>query len=138
MRKPVFIEPDYNKDTGDCCVMCLKMWTGKGYKEVIDAAPPDAHKQGMWNREVIETAAKLGVVLTVMRKYDLYKDDGILMLRPNPKKWPGAREARPHHAVLLFNGVVLDPYNARVWPDVELYLLTEGYKPGWLLIEEGQ
>ncbi len=138
MPTPVFIEPDYNKETGDCCITCLKMWTGKGYTTIIEAAPLGAHKDGMSSREVVETARVLGVEFKVKRKFDLYKDDGILMLRPIPKKHSGQRWLRPHHAVLLFNGVVVDPFNGRIWPDVEVYLSVEKYVTSMLLIEEGQ
>ena len=135
--RPVFIQPEFNKDTGDCCITCLVMWTGQGYAAVIAEAPAGAHKAGMSNKEVIQAAWKLGVAFVAKRKFDIYKDDGILMLKPEPKRHPGERSLRPHHAVLLFNGVVLDPFNGRVWPDVEIYLQAEKYRTSVLLVEEG-
>lgn len=136
MPKPVFIEPTFNKDAGDCCITCLVMWTGKGYLDVVAAAPLKAVKNGMGTREVVETAAKLGHTFIAKRKFDLFKDDGVLLLAPTPSKHPGSRWLRPHHAVVLLNGVVLDPFNGRVWPDVEVYLAVEKYKASSLLVEE--
>jgi len=127
--KPVFIEPIANKEDGDCCIACLVMWTGRSYQEVIAAAPAKAYKQGMTNTAVVETAAKLGATLVKVRKFDLYEDDGILMLNPDPKK-----KGRFSHAVLLINGAVLDPFNNRFWLDVEVYMKTERYKVGELLM----
>lgn len=129
MARPVFIEPVFNKDQGDCTLNCLVMWTGKSYQEVVAAAPKGAHKEGMWNHQVITTAAKLGTTLVSKRRFDLYGDFGILMLNPEPAK------GRPSHAVVLLDGQVLDPYNGRLWLDVEVYLKTERYKTGVLLAE---
>lgn len=136
MSKPVFIEPIANKDVGDCCITCLAMLTGRPYQDVIAAAPVGAEKDGMWQREVIATAAALGVVLRSRRRFDLREDDGILMLKPEPPKNPGSRWLRPDHAVLLLNGMVLDPYNGRLWLDVEVYLQQERYRIGSLLTRE--
>ena len=127
--KPIFIEPIVNKESGDCCITCLVMWTGRSYQEVIAAAPVGAHVKGMSNREVLAAAAILGVPLEAKRKFDIWEDDGILMLNPEPKK-----KGRYSHAVLLINGAVLDPYNGRFWLDVEVYMRTEHYKPGELLM----
>lgn len=129
MGKPVFIEPIVNKDVADCTISCLVMWTGKSYQDVLEAAPSQAHKRGMYNREVIETAAKLGTALVARRRYDVSEDDGILMLAPRPPN-------KQAHAVVLLNGLVLDPYNGRLWLDVGVYLTTEHYKAGQLLVEE--
>lgn len=126
--KPVFIEPIANKENGDCCLACLVMWTGRSYQDVVAAAPPKAYYKGMTNTAVVETAAKLGTSFVRRRKFDIYEDDGILMLLPEPKK-----KGRSDHAVLLLNGTVLDPFNNRLWLDVEVYMKTEGYRPGELL-----
>lgn len=131
MSKPVFIEPLVTKDVGDCTIACLVMWTGKPYPEVIAAAPPNAHKRGMFTKDIIETAAKLGTVFKRRRKFDLHEDDGILTVLPDPTK-----KGRPDHAVVLINGAVLDPFNGRLWLEVETYLRTEQFRIGTLLMEE--
>ncbi len=130
MGKPIFIEPVINREMGDCTISCLVMWTGKPYPDVIAAAPAGAHKTGMWNKDIVATAAKLGTTLVRKRKFDIREDDGILMLNPEPAK------GRPSHAVILLDGKVLDPYNGRLWLDIEVYLRTERYKTGELLTEE--
>ena len=131
MSRPVFIEPLVTKDVGDCTIACLVMWTGKPYPDVIAMAPPNAHKKGMYTGKIIETAAKLGTVLSRRRKFDLHEDDGILTVIPHPMK-----RGRPDHAVVLVNGAVLDPFNGRLWLDVDIYLKTEQYRTGVLLVEE--
>lgn len=127
--KPIFIEPIANKENGDCCIACLVMWTGRSYQDVIAAAPPKAHREGMTNTAVVQTAAILGVTLVRKRKFDIYEDDGILMLNPSP-----AKKGRSSHGVVLINGTVLDPFNNRLWLDVEVYMRTEHYTPGELLM----
>lgn len=136
MSAPVFIEPVINREQGDCAISCLVMWTGKGYRDVIAAAPDKAHKNGMYRHQVVSTAAKLGTQLKARRRYDLHADDGILMLNPEPKRHPGQRWLRPAHCVVLLNGMVLDPYNGRLWLDADVFLKTEQYKPGELLAED--
>lgn len=127
--RPIFIEPLINREMGDCALTCLVMWTGRSYQEVIAACPPGAHKKGMWNRDVIKAAATLGATLERKRKFNLHEDDGILMLNPVPSK------GRPSHTVVLLDGMVLDPYNGRLWLEVDIYLKTERYKTGELLRE---
>ena len=136
MSAPIFIEPVVNREQGDCVLSCLVMWTGKSYQDVIASAPANAHRNGMNGREVVTTAARLGTQLRSRRTYDLHADDGILMLNPTPKKHPGQKWLRPSHAVLLLNGMILDPYNGRLWLDADVFLTTEKYKTGHLLAED--
>ena len=130
MARPVFIEPAVNKDSGDCAISCLVMWTGRTYPAVVAAAPPKAYKRGMSTRAIIETAGKLGTVLVQRRRFNLHEDDGILMLSPVA---PHTTDA---HAVVLLDGKVLDPYNGRLWLDIDIYLATEHYKASALLVDE--
>jgi hypothetical protein len=127
--RPIFIEPVINREMGDCALACLVMWTGRSYQEVISVCPPGAHKQGMWNRDVVKAGAALGATFERKRKFNLHEDDGILMLNPVPSK------GRPSHTVVLLDGMVLDPYNGRLWLDVDIYLKTERYEIGELLRE---
>ena len=136
MSAPVFIEPVINKEQGDCAITCLVMWTGKSYQDVIAAAPAKAHRQGMSGRQIVATAGKLGSRLRARRAYDLHGDDGILMLNPDPSKNPGQRWIRPSHAVVLVSGMILDPYNGRLWLDAEVFVKAERYRPGELLAED--
>jgi len=129
MSRPVFIEPVINREMGDCTLTCLVMWTGKPYQDVIAVCPVGAHKKGLWNYQIVEAAGRLGSTLITKRHYNIHEDDGILMLHPDPAK------GRPPHAVVLVNSAVLDPYNGRLWLDVDTYLQVERYKAGVLLIE---
>lgn len=136
MSAPVFIEPVVNREQGDCALACLVMWTGKPYQDVIAAAPTNAHKDGMYGRDVVATAARLGTRLRPRRKFDLHADEGLLMLNPHPRKHPGQKWLRPSHCVILLGGMVLDPYNCRLWLDADVYLTTERYKLGQLMVED--
>lgn len=135
MTEPVFIELSIQRESGDCTIACLHMLIGKSYQDVIKAAPPRAHKAGMTCKAMIETAAKLGVVLRMRRKFDIHEDTGILTLLPRPKHNPGPI-ARDEHVVLLLKGQVYDAFNGRIWFDTDIFLKHERYTPGTLLAVE--
>lgn len=130
--EPVFIELAFQRESGDCCIACLHMLAGKSYHDVIASAPLGAHKKGMTNRAVIETAAKCGLALTMRRRFDIHEDTGILTLIPDPPYNPGHIK-RDEHVVLLLKGMVYDAYNGRLWFDAAVYLKHERYRPGTLL-----
>lgn len=123
---PIFIEPIIQKDTGDCAVTALVMITGKPYPDVVRAAPNRAHKSGMSTKEIIETAAILGVKLVRRRKFHMNEDTGILTLISEDPK-------RHDHVVLLLEGTIYDGYAGRLWFDPEVFLQTEKYRVGTLL-----
>src|SRR6266540_3593628 len=117
--RPIFIEPTINREPGDCAMSCLVMWTGRPYQDVIAACPPGAHKKGVWTRDILKASVTLGATLERKRCFNIHEDDGILMLSPVPSR------GRPTHSVVLLNNTVLDPYNGRLWLDVETYLRVE-------------
>lgn len=136
MSEPVFIEPLVQRESGDCGIACLVMLTGKSYPEVCTAAPHNAFKKGMQNREVIATAAKLGLRLVQHHRARINwsEDVGILTLLPTPA-YNGTTK-RDEHYVLLLEGLIYDGYNGRLWFEVETYLAHERYRVGTLLRRE--
>jgi len=122
----VFVEVVTAKESGDCSIASLAMWTGKPYAQVVGKAPRRAYDVGMTNKEILDTARRLGCALTASRRFQLHEDSGILTLLPIRKKGS-------HHAVVLLDGHVIDPSNGRIWPDPDVYLQVERYRPGVLL-----
>ena len=135
--EPVFIELDIQRESGDCCIACLKMLIGKTYPEVITAAPAGSHKSGMTCKAMIAAAATLDVTLRLRRKFDIDEDTGLLSLNPEPKYNPGHIK-RDEHLVLLLKGMIYDAYNGRLWLSTEAYLKHERYSVGTLLTVEAK
>lgn len=129
MPRPVFIEPTLAKEGADCTIACLAMWTGRSYQEIVALCPPKASIKGMYIKDVVAVAAKLGTTLKRTRRFNIHEDDGILSLIPLP---PNTIQ----HVVILFNGTVMDPYNGRWWLDIETFMCERRYRPSELLVEE--
>lgn len=135
MQTPLFIEPLFQKDSGDCAICCLVMLLGKTYPEIVKASPSEylgkpysCVKDGMTGKMMIETAAKFGATLKTVKKFDLQEDDGILTVRKLT-----AKSGSDSHAVLLINGKIMDPMDGRLWFDVEDFLRVNEYRTGTLL-----
>lgn len=133
--EPLFIEPLFQKDSGDCAICCLVMLLGKTYPEVVRAAPHvyrnkpwDPVKDGMTNRMMIEAAQKLGTGLIQTHKFALDEDRGILTVRG-----VDTHKDKDCHAVLLTRGAIIDPADGRLWFDVEEFLEVKKYRTGTLL-----
>ena len=117
------------KTTHDCAVVCLAMYLGKPYPEVVQAAPANALKRGMFITDIIRTAAALGTVLHNRRRFDLKDDTGLLRVSP-------LKTGEQPHLVLLLEGLIYDPSAGRLWLDVDTFLATERYRPTTLLTME--
>lgn len=138
MREPIFIEPIFQKDSGDCAICSLAMLLGKPYVSIVEAAPTQylgrkyrPVKEGLTGKMMIEIAAKFGARLVMRRKYQLDEDTGILtVLKAN------VRKPTSTHAVVLAKGTIIDPVDARFWPDADIFLEHENYRAGTLLVVE--
>jgi len=140
--EPIFIEPIFQKDAGDCAIACLTMLLGKPYVNVVQACPREylgrpynPVKSGMTNWMMIEAAQKLGVTLSVYRKFDLYEDIGILTVLKGHARTQKNKD-KDTHAVLLVKGTILDPTDGRLWPQVDTFLQVEEYRTGTILKRE--
>lgn len=106
--------------SGDCGIASLASLTERTYEDVYVAAsqvPGDLTrrfrgKSGLHNYQVVAIAAKLGVVLTPTRSYDLDDDNGVLRVRTLFKH-------PTDHYVCVRNGLVLCPTYSEVldWRD---------------------
>lgn len=139
MDEPIFIEPIFQKDSGDCAVCCLVMLLGKPYPDVVAACPAEylgkpynAVKSGMTSKMMIEAANKLGATLKLHHTVDLQEDTGILTVLKGKKRTPQNKD-KDTHAVMLINGSIIDPMDARFWPSVETFLQVEDYRTGTIL-----
>ena len=134
MNEPVFIEPLFQKDRGDCAICCLVMLLGKTYPEIVAVAPPKAVTQGMWLKEIIAVALRLGTKLKRIQKFDLHESIGIMSLTPVPTH--NGKVRRDAHVALLLEGKVYDPLAGRLWLDVDVFLQQERYTVSSLLVRE--
>jgi hypothetical protein len=94
----------------DCGVAALAMIAGESYEDTyIEVAKVDRRwrgKHGLYSREMVTIAARLGLRLTPTRSFDLDTDDGVLRIRPNGETSP----LNPHgHFVALADGVIACP-----------------------------
>ena len=135
MTEPLFIEPVFQKDRGDCGICCLVMLLGQPYLTVVRASPRtylgkpyNPVFSGMTGRMMVDTAQKFGVRLRATRTFDLQEDSGILTVMKARIKKPSET-----HAVLLVRGSIVDPVDGRFWPEVDVFLQAERYRTGTLL-----
>lgn len=131
MPETLFIEPMVQKDSGDCGIACIHMLSGRSYTDVVKAAPHHSYKHGMTMKQIVETAATVGLTLRHRRKYDLSDDRGILGLIPDPTH--NGKTKRDEHVVLLLEGHIYDTYAGRLWLDIGMFLQQERYRVGTLL-----
>ncbi len=117
----------------DCGVAALAMFAMIAYEDayvaVMAIEPECRGGQGLFNRDVIAAATRLGITLTPTRKFDLDDDEGVLRIRwsgNRAKKQPGG------HFVTVRNGQVFCPSDVMVYPWREYLTLYEA-RPGLLL-----
>ena len=116
-------------NTWDCAIVALVMLTGTPYEEVLAAAARIAScERGLYLSEVRKISDELGVPLRCLRRgrYDPDTVTGILHVYDI--------KASAYHVVILWEGQVID--NGKVWRDLDVYLATEGYKAGALLMRD--
>jgi len=95
---------------GDCGISALAMIAGQSYEDTyVEVSKVDrVHrgKCGLYSRELVVIAARLGVCLRATRRFDLDQDEGILRVRPNSRRSPLHTEG---HVVALKDGWVRCP-----------------------------
>ena len=122
MTAPAVIEPIVQKAMGDCVIACIAMILGVPYQEASKAAldvKPQPHSTGLTTREAQKIANKLvghpfQIVNTKGADLDFDNETGILYVRMS----------RSYHAVILFEGVVVDPSDGLVW-NLQTFLHTK-------------
>jgi hypothetical protein len=115
------------QDSGlpDCAVAALAMLCGVTYGEALAAFPePDrVMKTGAYFTTDLKSAAKkLGIKTRVRRRFDIYRDTGILYLAGK----------QDNHVAFLWVGRVLDGDGA-CWLFPHVYLKARGFKANALL-----
>ncbi len=115
----------------DCGIAAIAAYADMTYEDVyIEAARVDARhrgKSGLFNREVIAIAARLGVTLTPTRGYDLESDEGVLRVR-----WNDPERHRGGHFIAIRDGKVACPASKRL-RSIDEYLRSEHARPCTLL-----
>lgn len=123
MTRPIAINPDTQKDAGDCSLMALSMLTGVAYVDIRRVAKrlyPKSPSTGLIDSHILRVAKAIGHPLTRHSLKGKLSDDleeatGLLhVVRRDKKVWHG-------HAVVLFEGVVIDPHDRLVW-SLDAYL----------------
>lgn len=123
MTTPVAINPERMRDEGDCALAALAMLTGAPYPTVSRVALKTVrrrpHATGLWAGEVMKIAKALKTPLRRVKlkgklHTSLDEATGILLVH----RGDGS------HAVVLFQGVVINPADGLIW-DLDTYL-TEG------------
>ena len=126
---PPVVQIQVQRAPGDCSICALSMYLGRPYEDVLGAAVRTTqrsriHHVGMFTREMKRTAAKLGIVLTLRRGFDLDADEGVLAVTDGDKQ----------HAVLLKAGLIFDG-DGTVW-EPEVFLAHYHYRPISLLVRD--
>jgi hypothetical protein len=122
---PIAILP--RQQTGnDCAIVALAMYLGIPYPKiaaVVAAMAPRAFLRGMWTAEMRRVAKTLGTTFRYKKKFG-EDETGILILQLEDEC----------HAVVLFQGVVLNPGDGMAW-DYDSYLSKACATPLGLLVE---
>jgi ABC-type bacteriocin/lantibiotic exporter with double-glycine peptidase domain len=102
---------------GDCGIAALAMVVGLAYEDTyIEVAKVDPRwrgKRGLYNRELVVVAQRLGLELQPTRRFDLDHDDGVLRIRVNGHTSPLHEHG---HFVALIDGEVGCPHLAQRLP----------------------
>jgi hypothetical protein len=92
-----------SRESADCALVALAMYTGASYEDVLRVATVTDRKQGrngLWRKTMIRIAKRLGHALKVRNTIDWESDYGLLHL--------------PGHAAVLRNGLVIE-YDGTIW-----------------------
>lgn len=113
MTVPHVVAPVMQRTSHSCGVAALAMLLGKPIEVVMPVAltvRPKLHTRGMWLKDLIATAAALGVKLRRRHPRELNEDSvAVLFMRP--------KAGAAGHFVLSFQGVIVDPATGLVWDD---------------------
>ena len=134
MTRPIAIHPARQYSEGDCGLASLSMLSGKPYTVVRAAASalyPDAVNFGSTRRHLLRIAASLKYPLKLRdlakaSSEDLDETTGLLVVSKRAGRGWHA------HAVVLFEGVVIDPSDGLVW-GIDPYLAESGWSLDYVL-----
>ena len=127
------LEVIVQKTGADCAVAALAMLAGRPYRAVSDAArtvAPTAHSRGLYTTQILTIAESIGFPLKAIArpasflKVSVVDHTGILTVR----------RKKDDHAVVLFQGVIVDPMNGMVW-DFETFLAQGPWVVNGFLVE---
>ena len=123
MASPAIVEPIIQKDIGDCAIACLAMVLGLPYAEVCSVALalyPTSSSKGLTTRQMFAVVRALGRTLQSIPTKDTQLDaeTGIL----------DVRIGRRYHAVVLFEGVVINPADGLIY-NLDTYLAARKATP---------
>lgn len=118
------------KQSGDdCAIVALSILLDLPYPKVASAVAriaPTAFQAGLWNTQIAQVAKALGMPLRVKRRFKIEdRQTGILTMEMED----GC------HAVVLFEGVVVNPGDGRNW-NYQAYMKKARAKPISLLVPE--
>jgi hypothetical protein len=103
------------RGTSDCGISALAMLAGQTYEDTyVEVAKVDRKwrgKCGLYSREMVVIAARLGVRLVATKRFDLDQDEGILRIRPGVTRWAshGSPLNEDGHFVALVGGEIRCP-----------------------------
>jgi hypothetical protein len=132
MKTLPFVELLMTRGHADCGIIALAMFLNQSYENVLASMVTKKHKAphvgGLMTREVVASARRFGVKLTLRRSWDEEEDTGLLTVeRIRPSKYDFTQ-----HIVLLRFGLVFD-YDGKVW-EPSTYYKHHGFKPVSLLV----
>lgn len=135
MPIPPYVRLVSQRAKGDCGLAALAMYFGLSYEEVFCAAhcrkrDRDVRETGMYTKDFLRIAKRLGRVLLLRRKVDLDEDTGILTIeRTEPQE-----ECFLQHVVLLRFGLIFDT-DGMIWEPQD-YMDMLNFRPLSLLTED--
>ena len=129
IKEVVSIIPCIQQSVSDCVVACVAMLLGIPYPDVSQAAPQlvkRARKKGASEYTLRKLVRTLGSTLHKMPYKAEDNPTGILFLE-------AGRPTYPPHAVVLFQGILINPSDGLLW-DAETYLTLHTYTPEALFV----
>ena len=130
---PIAIDPLIQKDEGDCALACLAMVSGRSYVDVRKATRrvcPDAPVEGASAEDLVRLgrSLKYPLVARIVQHGDDFEDlTGVLMVERK------VRRRYHRHAVVLFQGVIIDPSDGTVW-DFDAYMAELDWRPTVIVV----
>lgn len=117
------VEPIVMKGDDDCAIASLAMLLGKPYSEVYSMARR-RRQAGLWSTDIRRIARRFGRQLTSYRQPLPQTPTGVLIVeRPSSA-----------HAVLVFQGVVVNPADGLLW-DFDAFLSQGNWRVRHLLTD---
>jgi hypothetical protein len=128
-----FVNLQLQRGRGDCGIAALAMLLGQSYENVFAAAVTrkyrKPHEVGMYSKQIVQAARRLGTRLVLRRTWDLETSCGLLTVERLNK----AVDEFSQHLVLLKFGLVFDT-DGTVW-EPELYFEQHGFRPVSIFME---